>query len=192
MVRLRISIVSNANGVRLANSLNSIVGRSTGATVDFIHTGTIGCGVSPSFCGGGSVRVRTARTTIPGSNPSTNIAVIATLISTLAGHGVEQSITVAKRIALENHIATVNNLHRGTVTTCHNKMGAICVPGRGLTSLSRISRGILRGIGFVPMDCIARVISYILLPTLRGVGSGICFTRGGSMRGTIDRWQEVV
>lgn len=88
--------------------------------------------------GGGSFRVRVPRKTIPGSKPSTNVAVTATLLSTLARAPIHTSLTVANRVALQNEILPVNKLGRGALTTGATKVGAMLIPRGGHPSIRRV------------------------------------------------------
>lgn len=157
-LRVRIGLVPNGNDIILAKGLKSIVGRSTRAKVDCVQSVDRSCRVSPRFFRGRSVRVRIPRNTIPGSKPSTKVAVTATVLSTIAKGPMQTSITVAKRVALHKHMLPVNKLGRGLLTTGGTKVGAIYVPGRGRRSLTRVSRRVIKSVRVVPMRRVSRMV----------------------------------
>lgn len=147
----------------LANGLKAIVGRSTRANVSCVESVTSEFSVSPSFCAGGSVRVRLPRNTMPGSKPSTNVAVTLTILSTLAGVPMEGGITVAKRVALEKEMLTINNVGRGLLTTRETKVAGMLLPGRYRTSLRRVPRGMGRRVRFILIRRVSRILRRTLL-----------------------------
>lgn len=187
-------MLGNAKGARLANGLNAIVRRDTGATISCVHSVTSGCNVGRSFCGAYSVRVRTPRTTVPGSNPSTKLTVAATLFSRLAKVPVHHSVTVANRVDLGNGTLPVNKLGRGDVTTCGTNYDRMVVPQGGIGSLARVSSRIGTTVRFGPISRFLSVLPLTLRDVPRRGGRGSSSVEGavvggsGSLERAVARW----
>lgn len=151
-------MVPNGKRVVLAKRLKSMVGRSTHTKVDCVQSMDGGCTVTRSFFRGRSVRIRVPRNTIPGSKPSTKVAVTATVLSTIANGGIHTSLTVAKRVALENHMLPVKKLGRGLLTTGGTKVRTMLIPGRGVTSIRRLSSRVAGNLRVVPIRAVRRIL----------------------------------
>lgn len=117
------------------------------------------------------------RKTVPGSNPSTNVAVIASLTSTLARHGIGTGLTVANRVALHKGILPMNNVGRGVLTTGHTKVGSVVLYRRGHGGVRRVRPVCLRKLAFRCIASVGRMLTLTLAG--RGMGSTVSFGVAG-------------
>lgn len=156
---MRAGLARKRKGIVVAKRLKSIVGRSMRVTLALI--GSL-CPGRDGIFRSRSLRVRIPRKTIPGSNPSTNVALAATLTSLIAKGTIDPSCTVANRISLHKNVLPVNKLPRGLVTTRETNVAGMLVPFSGTSSLRSMTTRMGSGLGVAPIGGIDSILGLLL------------------------------
>ena len=160
---VEVSVVDGSGKLELTGNLGDVMKESAHAAVTYIRSRASVLGVDPDFYKNKDIHIHFPEGAVPKDGPSAGITVCIALISALTGTPVRHDVAMTGEITLRGRVLPIGGLREKTMAAYRNGVRTVIIPSENTSDLEEIDQTVRRGLHFVPMDHVDKVLDVALV-----------------------------
>lgn len=160
---VEVSVVDGSGRLELTGNLGDVMKESAHAAVTYIRSRASVLGIDPDFYKNKDIHIHFPEGAVPKDGPSAGITVCIALISALTGTPVRHDVAMTGEITLRGRVLPIGGLREKTMAAYRNGVRTVIIPSENTSDLEEIDQTVRRGLHFVPMDHVDKVLDVALV-----------------------------
>ena len=148
--------------VTATGKLGDVMKESVQAAESFVRSRAVSFGIKPTIFEKIDIHVHVPEGATPKDGPSAGVAMIAAIVSVLAGVPVRKDIAMTGEITLRGRVLPIGGLKEKLLAALRGGLKTVLIPEENEKDLAEIPDNVKRGLTIVPVSAIDQILEHAL------------------------------
>jgi len=142
--------------------LGDVMQESIQAARSFVHSRAASFGIKPTIFDRRDIHVHVPEGATPKEGPSAGVAMVTSIVSTLAGVAVKRDVGMTGEVTLRGRVLPVGGLKEKLLAAMRGGLKTVLIPAENEKDLAEIPDNVKRGLTIIPVSEVDEVLRHAL------------------------------
>ncbi|MBQ3077202.1 MAG: endopeptidase La [Clostridia bacterium] len=164
MLKVEVAVLEGTGKVKFTGSLGDVMKESCDAAVTYIRSRSESLGIDKDFYKTKDIHIHFPEGAVPKDGPSAGIAITTAVTSALTGRPVRGDLAMTGEVTLRGRVLAIGGLKEKTMAAYREGLRLVVLPEENKADLEEIDADVRRGLQFVTVSDVGKVLDLALLP----------------------------